>query len=163
MSSAVELALDRRSVCYMNGVEVLNSVGHAKGQWVYHIEWCPKYRYSLFGKESHKIDMESILRKIVVDYGMKLLELAVMPDHFHTVVEVPPSMSLGKASNLLKGRSAYEFFRKHPNMRLRYPKGHLWGLGKFYRTTGTVDLEKTRWYVRNQTDIHQTKIVQYTA
>ena len=139
----------------------LFSVAHAKGQWVYHIEWCPKYRFNVFRKESHKADMESILQSIAVEYKMSVLELAVMPDHVHIVVQVPPSMSLGKASNLLKGRSSYEFFRMHPNMRLRYPKNHLWSKGKFYRTVGDVDLQKTRWYVRNQVDIHQRSIHDY--
>ena len=147
----------------MNVQPVLNSIGHAKGQWIYHIEWCPKYRYNLFRKEAHKQDMENILQQIAAEYRMKLLELAVMPDHIHTVVEVPPAMSLGKASNLLKGRSAYEFFRKHPSMRLRYPQGHLWSRGKFYRTTGDIDLEKTRWYVRHQTDIHQKTLKDYAT
>jgi len=147
----------------MKSIEVLNSIGHAKGQWVYHIEWCPKYRYKLFRKEKNKQDMEDILQRIAAEYGMRLLELAVMSDHVHTVVEVPPAMSLGKASNLLKGRSAYEFFKKHPNMRLRYPRGHLWSRGKFYRTTGDVELEKTRWYVRHQTDIHQRTLKDYAS
>ncbi len=142
---------------------VLNSIAHAKGQWVYHIEWCPKYRYNLFGKESNKQDMRDILQHIAVEYGMKVLELAVMPDHIHTVVEVPPAMSLGKAANLLKGRSSYEFFKLHPFMRLRYPKGHLWSKGKFYRTTGDINLEKTRWYVRHQSDIHQKTLKDYAS
>ena len=145
-----------------NNVGVLNSIGHAKGQWIYHIEWCPKYRYNLFRKQVHKQDMENILQSISVEYGMSVLELAVMPDHVHIVVEVPPSMSLGKASNLLKGRSSYEFFRKHPNLRLRYPKNHMRSKGKFYRTIGDVDLEKTRWYVRHQTDIHQHTLTHYS-
>jgi len=40
----------------------------------------------------------------------------------------------------LKGRSAYELFKKHPNLRLRYPKGHFWSRGSFDRTIG-VDIE----------------------
>ena len=145
----------------MNESNVLNSIAHAKGQWAYHIEWCPKYRYRLFRKESHKRDMECILQGIALEYGMNVLELAVMPEHIHIIVEVPPSMSLGKACNLLKGKSAYVFFRMHPNLRLRYPKGHLWSKGKFYRSTGDIILEKTRNYVRNQTDIPQKTIKDY--
>lgn len=141
----------------------LYSVSYAKGQWLYHIEWCPKYRYRLFEKESHKQDMETILQEISTEYNLKVLELAVMQDHIHIVVGVPPSMSLSRASNLLKGRSSYEFFKRHPNMRLRYPQGHLWSKGKFYRTTGDVDLERTRWYVRHQTDIHQRTLTDYTS
>ena len=135
-----------------------SSISHAKGQWLYHIEWCPKYRFNVLRKESSKKDMEDILKQAASDYKMSVLELAVMPDHVHIVVGVPPSMSLSKAANLLKGRSSYEFFKKHPNMRLRYPKGHFWSRGKFYRTVGDVDLETTRSYVRNQDDIHQTKM-----
>jgi len=139
------------------------SVSHAKGQWIYHIEWCPKYRFNVFRKEGHKEDMENILQKIAAGYGMKVEELAVMPDHVHIVVQVPPLMSLSKAANLLKGRSSYEFFRKHENLRQRYPKGNMWSRGKFYRTVGDVDLEKTRWYVRHQNDIHQKTLMEYAA
>ena len=99
--------------------------------------------------------MEAILKKIAQEKEMQIEELAVMPDHVHIVVHVKPSISLAKATQLLKGRSSYEFFRIHPNMRLRYRKGHFWSKGKFYRSVGSVDLETTKEYVRNQWDIHQ--------
>ena len=89
---------------------------------------------------------------------MQIEELAVMPDHVHIVVHVKPSVSLAYATQLLKGRSSYEFFKKHPNMRLRYRKGHMWSKGKFYRSVGSVDLQTTKQYVRNQFDIHQTQL-----
>ena len=133
----------------------LVSGAHSIFQCVYHIEWCPKYRYNVLGKESHKEDMEAILKKIAQEKDMQIEELAVMPDHVHVVVHVAPSISLAKATQLLKGKSSYEFFRMHPNMRLRYRKGHFWSKGKFYRSVGSVDLETTKEYVRNQWDIHQ--------
>lgn len=73
-----------------------------------------------------------------------------MPDHVHMVVAVPPSISLSKALQLLKGGSSYEFFHLHPEFRLRYPKGHLLSPGKFCRSIGDVDLETTKNYVREQ-------------
>ena len=133
----------------------LVSGAHSIFQCVYHIEWCPKYRFNVLGKESHKEDMEAILKKIAQEKDMQIEELAVMPDHVHVVVHVAPSISLAKATQLLKGKSSYEFFRMHPNMRLRYRKGHFWSKGKFYRSVGSVDLETTKEYVRNQWDIHQ--------
>lgn len=136
----------------------LVSGAHARFQCVYHIEWCPKYRFNVLGKESHKEDMEAILRKIAQEKDMQIEELAIMPDHVHVVVHVAPSISLAKATQLLKGKSSYEFFRMHPNMRLRYRKGHFWSKGKFYRSVGSVDLETTKEYVRNQWDIHQTTL-----
>ena len=102
--------------------------------------------------------MEAILMETAAEHGIKVEELAIMPDHIHIVVRVKPSMSLSKATQLLKGRSSYEFFRKHPNMRLRYRKGHFWAPSSCYLTTGRVDLERTKEYVRNQSDIHQATL-----
>ena len=136
----------------------LVSGAHALFQCVYHIEWCPKYRFNVLRKKEHREDMEAILRKIAVEKEMRIEELAVMPDHVHIVVQVKPSMSLGKATQLLKGRSSFEIFRLHPNLRLRYRKGHYWSPGKFYRSVGSVDLETTKNYVKEQDDIHQTKL-----
>ena len=59
-----------------------------------------------------------------------------------------------KALQLLKGRSAYLFFRAHPKARLRYPKGHLWSRGKFASSIGFSDIEKTTSYIRNQEKRH---------
>ena len=136
----------------------LVSGSHSVYDCVYHIEWCPKYRFNVFKKESHKRDMEDILRDVASEHDMLVEELAVMPEHVHIVVRVKPSLCLSKATQLLKGRSSYEFFRKHPTMRLRYWKGHFWAPSSCYLTTGAVDIDRTREYVRNQQDIHQTRL-----
>ncbi len=125
------------------------------------MEWCPKYRFNAFGKESSKADMEAILKQIATEYKMVVEELAVIPDHVHIVVRTKPSMSLSKTTQLLKGRSSYEFFRKHPNMRLRYRKGHFWAPSTCYLTTGSVDLDRTRAYVRNQSDAYQATLLKW--
>jgi REP element-mobilizing transposase RayT len=51
---------------------------------------------------------------------------------------------------LLKGRSAYLIFRKHPNFRKRYPKGHFWSPGKFCRSMSGVDSYTVDNYIENQ-------------
>ena len=139
----------------------LTSGAHALFQCVYHIEWCPKYRFNVLRKQSHREDLEVILKKIAKEKGMRIEELAVMSDHVHVVVHVKPSMSLGKATQLLKGRSSFEMFRKHPNLRKRYWSGHYWSPGKFYRSVGSVDLKTTKTYVREQDDVHQTRLCAY--
>ncbi|MFA6269477.1 MAG: IS200/IS605 family transposase [archaeon] len=139
-------------------VNDLISGAHSLFQCVYHIEWCPKYRFNVLEKESHKEDMEAILKKIAEEKDMQIEELAVMPDHVHVVVHVKPSISLAKATQFLKGKSSYEFFKMHPNMRKRYWEGHFWSKGKFYRSVGSVDLQTTKQYVQNQFDIHQTQL-----
>ena len=139
----------------------LTSGAHALFQCVYHIEWGPKYRFNVLRKQSHREDMETILRGIAQRKDMKIEELAIIPDHVHIVVHVKPSMSLGKAIQLLKGISSREMFLKHPNLRERYRRGHYWSPGKFYRSVGSIDLEKTKKYVQEQDDIHQTRLCAY--
>ena len=128
----------------------LVSGSHSSGQNLYHLEWCPKYRYKMFMKEENKKLCEEILREVAERNKIKITELSVMPDHIHTVVGIPPTMSVSKALQLLKGTSSKELFRRKPNFRLRYPKGHLWSPGKFYRSVGDTDAETAIQYVRDQ-------------
>ncbi len=128
----------------------LVSGSHSVGQNLYHLKWCPKYRYKMFMKEENKKLCEEVLHKVAKCHHIKIDELSVMPDHIHTVVEIPPTMSVSKALQLLKGTSSRELFRRKPNFRLRYPKGHLWSPGKFYRSVGDTDAETAIQYVRDQ-------------
>ena len=100
--------------------------------------------------EENKKLCEEILREVAERHNIKITELSVMPDHVHTVVGVPPTMSVSKALQLLKGASSNELFKRKPNFRLRYPKGHLWSPGKFYRSVGDTDAETAIQYVRDQ-------------
>jgi len=135
----------------------LYSHNHIKGCWEHHIEWCPKYRYNVLQKQSIREDCEAILYQICAEQEWKPLELAVMPDHVHVVIRTFKPMSPSEITFRLKGRTAHDLFKKHPNLEKRYPRKHLWSRGSFQRTVGT-DLETARKYVRNQQDIHQKKL-----
>ncbi len=114
----------------------------------------------MFRKEKNKKLCEEILKEIAERHGIEIQELSIMPC-IHAIVSIPPTMSPSKAFQLLKGASSYELFKREPKFRLRYPKGHFWSTGKFYRSVGDVDLETTRDYVRRQREIHQSKLSQY--
>jgi len=43
-------------------------------------------------------------------HGIFILELAVMEEHVHAVVQLPPNMSQSRAIQLLKGASSHELF-----------------------------------------------------
>ena len=135
----------------------LISGSHRVGQSVYHFEWCPKYRYQMFKKEENKKLCENILEKIAQRHGIIIVEMAVMPDHIHLIADVPPTMSISQAFHLLKGASSHELFKRQPKFRLRYPRGHFWSPGKFYRTVGDADAETAINYVRKH-KVHQTTL-----
>jgi len=74
----------------------LVSGSHSIGQNLYHLEWCPKYRYKMFMKEENKKLCEEILREVAEKHKIEIIELSVMPDHVHTAVGIPPkSLMIG--------------------------------------------------------------------
>ena len=95
------------------------------------------------------------IRRAASLYGIKIIVLLVMPEHIHTEVQVPLSMSASKVLQLLKGLSAKLFFEHNKKARLRYPRGHLWSRGKFASSVGFVQEEKVRTYILNQEEHHR--------
>jgi len=128
----------------------LVSGSHSIGQNLYHLEWCPKYRYNMFKREESKKLCEEVLHEVAKRHKIEIVELSVMPDHVHTLVGIPPTMSVSKALQLLKGASSRELFKRKPHLRCRYPEGHFWSPGKFYRSVGDADTETVIQYVRDQ-------------
>lgn len=131
---------------------------HSVGVSEYHLQWVTKYRYETLSKESHYKDCETAIRNVASRHGITIRELGVMSDHVHVVVEVPPEMGPSKVVGLLKGGSSYEMFRSHPNFRFRYPRGHFWGRGYFYRSVSDVSEETVRRYVREDNDPRQRRL-----
>jgi putative transposase len=104
----------------------------------------------MFRGKKNKTLCEDILREVAERQNILMIELSVMPDHVHTVVLIPSTMSVSVALQLLKGASFYELFRRQPLFRYRYANGSFWSPGKFYRSVGDADTETVLEYVRNQ-------------
>lgn len=124
------------------------------------MQWCLKYRKPIFADKAVKQDCEQALYDAAEAIGVQLAELAVMPDHVHTVAIVNKPMPLSKIEFYLKGRSSRELFKKHPELRQQYWGGHFWSRGTFSRTVG-LDGERACRYVRHQQDVHQRKLWDY--
>ena len=135
----------------------LVSGSHSIGQNMYHLEWCPKYRYNMFKREENKKLCEEVLYEVAKRHNIEITELCVMSDHIHIFVVILPTMSVSKALQLLKGASAHELFKRRTYFRCRYPKGNFWSPGKFYRSVGDADAETVLQYVRDQR-LEQTSI-----
>ena len=129
---------------------------HMAGISMWEFEWCPKYWYEMFRKWKYRKLAEACIRRAASEHGIKWIELNVQPNHVQGTAKIPMAMLPSEALQLLKGRSAYLFFRKHEKARLRYPKGHLWSRGKFAASLGFVQIEVVNEYVRNQDEHHGT-------
>jgi len=138
---------------------------HGVGQNSYHLVWKPKYGWDVFKFSWVKKDCEAILHEAALRYKIQVYELEVMSDHVHIFVEIPPTMSVSKSLNLLKGYSAYKLFQKHTWLRSYFRKGHFWSPGKFFRSVGNVTAEAIKNYIAqtNRNYNQQLTLNRYSA
>ena len=132
----------------------LKNYSHKIGLNFWHIEFATKYRYKMFGKDKQKIIVEDAIKNVASRHGIQIHTLTVMPEHVHMLVTLPRGMSDSKVLMLLKGGSAFIFFRDHPNSRLRLPKGHLWSAGGCAITVGYNEFTTVENYIKNQVHHH---------
>lgn len=124
-----------------------NTHAHSVGWSTWHFEWCTKYRYKMFKQDYIKNLCLIAVNEAAKKHKIKLMEIEVDWDHVHLVASIPLTMSPSKALNLMKGLSAHLLFILVPNLRRRYPKGHLWSPGKFAASVGHITLENAKKYL----------------
>ena len=71
-----------------------------------------KYRGAVFTDE-HLRSLESILRSVCEDFETELVEFNGEADHVHLLVYVPPTISVSKLVNSLKGMSSRRLKQLH--------------------------------------------------
>ena len=136
----------------MNMKEIARTA-HAVGQNCFHMIWAPKYRYPVFKFPNYRQEMEIILRDTAQRHNIVIHELCVESDHIHLFVELPPTLSVSGAFQIIKGGSSYAFRNKHPMLR-KYRA--LWSIGKFYRSVGAVTDVAIQRYINDSH--HITKV-----
>ena len=120
----------------------------------WHIQFCTKYRYKMFSKPEYKNLIEACIRNVCFKHNIKIITINVMPEHIHMVVKTAINVNPSSVLQLIKGGSAFLFFKMHVKARLRYPRGHLWSKGKFIASVGFTDLDFTISYVLHQEQHH---------
>lgn len=116
----------------------------------YHVVWCTKYRRDLL-----KNDVENDLKSIVFDLSktmaVDVIELEVMHDHIHMLVEVDPQFGIHKFVKNIKGASSRILREKHRDLRSRVPT--LWTNSYFVSTVGGVTLDVVKKYIEDQKNV----------
>jgi len=134
---------------------------HWKGFLEFHFEWCPKYRYQMLRQDRFKNLVLDALRATAQRIKLVLVEVGVQDDHVHVVADLRSWHSPAFVLERLKSESAAALFALEPKFRLRYPRGHFWASGKFYRTVSDVTADVVRQYVRAQ-DHRQRTLTQFS-
>lgn len=104
----------------------------------------------MFQKFKQKSLAEAAIRNVAYRHNIKIHVMYIMPEHVHMLVTLPHGVNDSRALMLLKGGSAYLFFKNHEKSRLRLPRGHLWSAGGCATTVGYNDLATVEHYFLNQ-------------
>jgi putative transposase len=113
----------------------------------YHVIFCPKYRRKVLTDAVAARMKELVLAK-QADYGYTVIEMEVMPDHVHLLLDVDPRVGINVVVGKIKGFTSHELRDEFPWLKKRLPT--LWTRSKFISTVGAVTLDVVQQYIENQ-------------
>ncbi len=90
---------------------------------------------------------ERILSK-QADDGYTVIEMEVMPDHVHLLLDVDPRAGINVVVGKIKGFTSHELRDEFPWLKKRLPT--LWTRSKFISTVGAVTLDVVQQSIESQ-------------
>jgi putative transposase len=116
----------------------------------YHVIWCPKYRRKVL---IHDVDLrlKEIIKGVCDEFKAELIELEVMPDHVHLLVECDPQFGIAKLIRYMKGRSSRLLRQEFPWLKSRLPT--LWTNSYFVSTVGGAPIAVIKKYIEDQKSV----------
>jgi len=113
----------------------------------YHIIWCTKYRKKVLNEEVQR-RLTELIQGIVNQLNSEIIELEVMEEHIHLLVECPPQLGIHKLVKKLKGVSSRALRLEFSHLRTRLPT--LWTNSYFVSTVGGAPMEIIKKYIEEQ-------------
>lgn len=113
----------------------------------YHVIFAPKYRRKVLinGVDER---FKEIVREKQEEYKYKIIEMEVMPDHVHLLIDANPKVGIYTQINKIKGCTSRLLRQEFPWLRKRIPC--LWTRSKFISTCGAITLDVVKRYIENQ-------------
>jgi putative transposase len=120
----------------------------------YHVVFCTKYRYRMLTGQVATRARE-LIREVCTSNYVDIISGSLSPDHIHLLICVPPSVSLSKIIQYIKGKSSRKLLQEFECLRKRYWGQHLWARGYFAVTVGNVNSEDVQRYIEQQEEHHR--------
>lgn len=99
----------------------------------YHVVWCPKYRRKVL-VNGVDVRLKELIEQICNEYRIDIIEMEIMPDHVHLLMEVDPQFGIHKAVKYIKGRTSRILRKEFSSLNSRLPT--LWTNSYFVSTVG---------------------------
>lgn len=117
----------------------------------YQFIWVTKYRHQIFTTDERSDEMKQILTNIATDNHIDIQQIEVMPNYVHLLLSFPPYLSASEVLKILKGRSAFLFIQKHPEIKQSKSwDGHFWSPSYYFGTIGDMSQKTVGKYINNQ-------------
>lgn len=113
----------------------------------YYVVFCPKYRRSVL-VNGVDVRLKELIQQTCEQLNVEIIEMEIMPDHVHLLLEVNPQFGIHKAVKQIKGYSSRTLREEFPWLKSRIPS--LWTNSYFVSTVGGAPLAAMKQYIENQ-------------
>ena len=113
----------------------------------YHVVWCPKYRRKVLVGEILK-RLQELISCRCQEMNAEIIEMEIMPDHVHLLIEVDPQFGINKAIRSIKRFTSHILRQEYRQLKTRLPT--LWTNSYFVSTVGGTPLTQIKQYIESQ-------------
>ena len=113
----------------------------------YHVVFCPKYRRPVLVPPIDQ-RLKGLIQQVCDETQSRLIEMEVMPDHVHLLLDCDPQFGIHRLVRGIKGRSSRVLRQQFQTLRSRLPT--LWTNSYFVSTVGGAPLAVIKQYIENQ-------------
>lgn len=113
----------------------------------YHVVFCPKYRRAVL-VDGVDVRFKEIAAQVASELSFEVVEMEVMPDHVHLLLDVDPQLGVHRAVKRIKGRTSHDLRSEFPWLKSRIPS--LWTNSYFVSTVGGAPLAAVKRYIEAQ-------------
>ena len=96
--------------------------------------------------------VDNRLKELILEkqeqYGYKALDMEIMPEHVHLLLDVNPQIGVMKVIAQIKGYTANVLRKEFAWLKSRLPC--MWTRSKFISTVGAVTLDVVKKYIEDQ-------------
>lgn len=116
----------------------------------YHAIFCPKYRRKVLINGIDQRFKELVLQK-QQEYKYEVIEMEVMADHVHLLLDVNPKVGIYQVISKIKGYTSKTLRDEYPELVSKLPT--LWTNSRFISTVGAITLEVVKKYIEEQKNV----------
>ena len=116
----------------------------------YHVVWCPKYRRKVLTGDIER-RLKELVYEAAAEISVDVIEMEIMPDHVHLLMEVDPQFGIHRAVKAIKGKTSRVLRSEYATLRSRLPS--LWTHSYFVATVGGAPLSAIKQYIENQKNV----------